>query len=76
MLPWRALVPLTQDLVAKDGYNPDPMLEIEKEKLFTVFKLALTFQKIRRTFQHWEDYTKFSILHTPSPKSMQVAECG
>lgn len=28
MLPQRALVPLTQDLVAEDGYNPDPTLEI------------------------------------------------
>lgn len=50
MLPQRVLVPLTQDLVAEDGYNPDPTLEIEKGKLFTVFKLALTFQKIRRIF--------------------------
>lgn len=50
MLPQRVLVPLTQDLVAEDGYNPDPTLEIEEEKLFTVFNLALTFQKIK-TFQ-------------------------
>lgn len=55
MLPQRVLVPLTQDLVAEDGYNLDPMLEIQKEKLSTVFKLALTFQKIRRTFQYQED---------------------
>lgn len=51
MLPPRVSVPLTQDLVAEDGYNPDPVLEIETEKRFTVFKLTLTFQKIRRTFQ-------------------------
>jgi len=54
MLPRRVSVPLTQDLVAEEGYNPDPTLEIEKEKLLTVFKLALTFQKIR-TFQGRED---------------------
>lgn len=79
MLPQRVSVPLTQDLVAEDGYNPDPVLEIETEKRFTVFKLTLTFQKIRGTFQRWEDWriqvepnsASYTHTHPLPPKELK-----